>query len=74
MLELGTASRSDYLYFALFNNSFYNACYLYKIFHKKMYGMTEASLSFDQIVADVGAGLIGSKYQHFFSPLFFFKL
>ena len=36
-----------------------------------MYGMTEASLSFDRIVADVGAGLIGSKYQHFFSPLFF---
>ena len=33
--------------------------------------MTEASLSFDRIVADVGAGLIGSKYQQFFSPLFF---
>lgn len=66
MLELETASRSDHLYFALFNNSFYNACYWYKIFHKRMYGMTEASPSFDRIVANVGAGLIGSKYQHFF--------
>lgn len=62
MLELGPASRSDCLYLVTFTSSFDDACCLYKIFHKRMYGMTEASLSFDTIVADVGAGVIGSKY------------
>ena len=32
--------------------------------------MTEASVSFDRIVADVGAGLLGSEHLHFFSALF----